>query len=282
MIKLMSGCRNNSASNSCSPVSRLFAAGCIFVLTGLSFAGKVQADLIAIINPSFEDVTGSVSFNEFTFGVPPGWQIYDPNNVVINNGVGPQFWVGTLSPSPPVFFNGAPPDGQRVAIAFNVAGTGNLGEYGLQQTLASNLLANHLYTLEVEIGNIASGTALNGDYFNLDGFPGYRIELLAGGIVIASDIKTLAGLIPEGGWGTSTIQFQTGLAHAQLGQLLGIRLVNLNQIDPLFPGADLEVDFDHVRLDAVAVPEPSGLLTVLGLTAFTIAFSRRRSPTQID
>ncbi len=29
---------------------------------------------------------------------------------------------------------------------------------------------------------------------------------------------------------------------------LGVRLVNLNQIDPLAPAADLEVDFDNVRL----------------------------------
>lgn len=256
---------------------KLLAVSCFLTLSWLALCGKVQGDLITVINPSFEDVAGSTSFNEFTFGPPVGWQLYNPDSVVINNGVGPQFWVGTLSPSPPVFFNGDSPDGQRIAIAFNVFGTGNLGEYGLQQNLGSNLLANQLYTLEVEIGNIASGTALNGDFFNLDGFPGYRVDLLAGGVVIASDNNSLAGSIPEGGWGTSTIQFQTGLAHAQLGQALGIRLVNLNQIDPMFPTADLEVDFDLVRLQAVAVPEPSSLAAVT-LTVVSLLFTSRRKP----
>ena len=42
----------------------------------------------------------------------------------------------------------------------------------------------------------------------------------------------------------------TGATHPQLGQPLAIRLVNLNIVDPLFPGSDLEVDFDDVRLSA--------------------------------
>jgi hapalindole H/12-epi-hapalindole U/12-epi-fischerindole U synthase len=254
---------------------RRLASISLLCFAGAWFPNQTNADLINVINPSFEDTTGSVVFNEFTFGAPVGWDIYDPHGNVINNGVGPQFWVGTLRPTPPTFFISVP-HGERVAIPFNVAGTGGLGEYGLQQILTSTLEANRRYTLQVEIGNIASGFALSGEFFNLDGFPGYRIDLMAGGVVIASDNNTLAGLIPEGEWGTSTVEFQTGAAHALLGQSLGIRLVSLNQIDPAFPDADLEVDFDHVRFSSVGIPEPSSLL-LLGFAMSLMGFRRLRN-----
>ncbi|MBL8891510.1 MAG: PEP-CTERM sorting domain-containing protein [Planctomycetaceae bacterium] len=234
----------------------------------------LRADLVVVQNSGFENVAGSVVFNEFTFGPPVGWQIYNPNGIVVNNGVGPQFWVGTLRPSPPTNFF-AVPEGQRVAILFNEFGTGNLGEYGLSQTLAATLQANTRYTLEVDIGNIASGTALNGQFFNLNGFPGYRVDLLAGGVVIASDNNSLAGSIPEGEWGASVVQFETTASHLLLGQALGIRLVNLNQVDASAPTADLEVDFDRVRLSATAVPEPSSVMMV-GLVFVTGISMRRR------
>ena len=52
--------------------------------------------------------------------------------------------------------------------------------------------------LLVDIGNIATGIAISGQTFFLDGLPGYRVELLAGGTVIASDNNSLAGSIAEG------------------------------------------------------------------------------------
>jgi uncharacterized protein (TIGR03382 family) len=65
-----------------------------------------------------------------------------------------------------------------------------------------------------------------------------------------------------------------GAAHAQLGQSLGIRLVNLNVIDGAFPTADLEVDFDDVRLDATAISAPGSL--VLFSLMFGVLLARRR------
>lgn len=246
----------------------------IVVLNGSNYS--VRADIINVINQSFEDVTGNAVFNEFTFGPPPGWQVYDPNSNVVNNGAGPQFWVGTLTPNAPTFFVDGAPDGQRVAIPFNVAGTGNLGEYGLQQTLTAQLQGDLRYRLQVDIGNIASGAAVSGQFFNLDGFPGYRIDLLAGGNVIASDNNSLSGMIDEGRWGTSTIEFDASAAQPHIGQPLGIRLVNLNIVDIAFPNADLEVDFDNVRLSTVPVPEPSALV-LLGTCGFQLAIRRRRT-----
>jgi len=232
---------------------------------------------ITVVNPGFEDISGESPFNEFTFGPLNGWALYDPD-AVTDGGDGPTYYIGTLTPVVPEFFPSGAPEGQRVGIAFNYFGSGDGGEYGMVQTLGDTLQPNTKYTLSVEIGNIASGFSVSNDFFDLDGFPGYRVDLLAGGVVIAQDNNSLGGLIPEGEFATSTIEFTTGAAHAQLGQALGIRLVNLNEIDPLFTESDLEVDFDNVQLDASAVPEPAtSAFAGCGLLALGLLFRRKFS-----
>ncbi len=117
------------------------------------------------------------------------------------------------------------------------------------------LEVNTQYDLSVEVGNIGSGTAVSGEFFNLDEFPGYRVELLAGGQVIAQDNNLLAGSIPEGEFMTANLSFTVGQADPLIGQALGIRLVNLNEIPAGFNAGnspDLEVDFDDVQLNASA------------------------------
>jgi hypothetical protein len=231
----------------------------VFVLSAPAAGSDVP-----VVNPGFEDISGESPFFEFTFGPLNGWDLYDPNGIA-DGGDGPVFYIGTLTPqeadprgNPGVYVNfpdGAA-EGERVAIAFNFAGSDGLGPYGLEQHLDAVLEAETEYTLRVEIGNIASGTSMSGRFFDLDGFPGYRVDLLAGGVVIAQDLNTLGGLIPEGEFATSTVSLVTGADHPQLGQTLGIRLVNLNILDPVDPGANLEVDFDDVRLTAEPVGDP--------------------------
>lgn len=213
---------------------------------------------LTVANAGFEDISGQSPFNEFTFGPPNDWDLYDPDTIT-SGGAGPTYFLGTLTPfepdpngNPGVYANfpdGAA-EGQRVAIAFNFFGSGGEGEYGISQTLSDTLQPNTAYTLEVEIGNIASAFAMSGQFFDLDGFPGYRVDFLAGGVVIAQDNNSLFGLIDDGEFGTSTVTFTTGNTHPELNEDLTIRLVNLNQIDPMFTDSDLEVDFDDVRLDA--------------------------------
>lgn len=240
------------------------------LLGGLPAA--VQSAPLAIVNAGFEDTSGQSTFNEFTFGTPVGWGIHDPNGLIHD----PDIFPGTLQPNGVEFFNSAAPEGSRVGILFN-RGQRDAGEYGFFQTLGDTLQANTRYELNVEVGNIGSGTAVSGEFFDLSGFPGYRIDLLAGNSVIAQDLNSL--LIPEAEFLTATLKVDIGAFHANLGEALGIRLVNLNVTpgggDPENP-PDLEVDFDDVRLDAtaLAIRAPASMsIFALGLGAI---FLRRR------
>lgn len=243
-----------------------------------------------VVNPGFEDINGELVQAPFTFGPLLGWELYDPNNIT-NGGEGNTFFIGTLTPveidpinNPGVyndFFPGGASEGQRMGIAFNFAGSHGIGEYGFVQQLTATVQPNTEYTLQVDIGNIASGPG-----FDLNGFPGYRIDLIAIDVgastvsVLKSDLDTLGigpNLVPEGEFRTTSFSYTTGTTDAELGQTLGIRLVNLNIQDPDFPGADLEVDFDNVRLDAVSVPLPPAL-PLVGLALLALSRQRNQNP----
>jgi hapalindole H/12-epi-hapalindole U/12-epi-fischerindole U synthase len=245
------------------------------------FAATSFAAPLTVINSGFEDTSGQTVFNEFTFGTPTGWQIHDPNNIVPD----PDVFTGTLLPDGVQFFNSTAPEGNRVAILFN-QGQRDAGEYGYVQVLADTVQANTRYTLSVEVGNIATGTSPGSGFFNLDGFPGYRVELLAvtlngGGDIVGTtaleqDLDTL--VIPEGEFLTSTLTVDIGALNANLGERLAIRLVNLNETRGEPGPPDLEVDFDDVRLDAetIVLSEP-GTAMLFGLGLIGMALRRRRA-----
>jgi hypothetical protein len=253
----------------------------LFLLLALSVAAPPSfAAPLAVVNPGFEDISGETPVNEFTFGPLNGWELFDPS-VITAGGGGPTYFIGTLTPFEPDpsgnpgvfdFFPAGAPEGQRVGIAFSFFGSGGQGAWGLRQVLGATLEPDTTYTLRVRVGNIASGTAINTTFFPLDGFPGYRVELVAGadlpsgGVVVARDDNRLAGSIPDGEFAESVVQLTTNSSHPELGQTLGIRLVNLNIVDPAFPNSDLEVDFDDVRLDANPAP-----LAVPGLSPLAIS-----------
>lgn len=204
---------------------------------------SARGAVIAVVNAGFE--TQPVANGFVVLGAPTGWSIYNPANI---NGTSDS--VGLINPTGTDHFPNGAAEGNNAAVVF-LDGPAT-GEAGFQQTLAATLQPRIRYTLTVAVGNIAAGTA-NFGYFNLAGFPGYRIDLLAGGVVIASDNNQLAGAIPEGEFRTSTITAIVGEGSAQLGQPLAIRLVNLNLPGtPQEPG--IEVNFDAVRLIAEPLP----------------------------
>ena len=219
---------------------------------------------VAIDNASFETDTlpagGAIPDNTYRFdsGFPSDWTAYDPN-ALLDGGSNA---IGVVNPTNSTFFPGGPTDGSLAAIVF-VSSTG-IGEVGIEQALADTLAANTTYTLTVNVGNPASGTgsasSTGGAFFlDLTGFPGYRIELLAGGVRLVSDS---GAIVADGAWATRSLEFTTGDAPPQLGTPLAIRLVSLNQ--SVLPDPGLEVAFDDVRLTAVAVPAAVPLLGVWG------------------
>ncbi|MCB9857492.1 MAG: hypothetical protein H6818_17560 [Phycisphaerales bacterium] len=209
----------------------------------LAMAGPAIAIDIPIANHGFEDNT--VAPGCFAVFLPNAWSVYDPNGIVDQNADA----VGGLHPEGGPYFPNAP-EGNHVGIVYLGGDIGG-GEAGLSQVLGETLLPDQRYTLTVEIGDIASGMGPPPcdvfGFFDLDGFPGYRVQLLAGGVVIAEDDNSLAPLLSDGVFMQTTIEVVIDDDHPQLGQPLEIRLINLNTIDtPQHPG--IEVDFDDVRL----------------------------------
>jgi hapalindole H/12-epi-hapalindole U/12-epi-fischerindole U synthase len=252
--------------------ARMKVSACTAAVVTTLLCGSVQAVVIPVVNPGFENITGQFVYNEFTFGTPVGWQVHDPFGIVAQ----PDIYVGTLRPNGVQFFPTLAPEGQRVAILFN-SGREGLGEYGFRQTLTAPLLTNTTYHLSVRVGNIASGTAVDGVFYNLDHFPGYRVDLLAGNTVIASDNNSLQ--LAEGQWGVSVVSLAVSDgAGLPIGQMLGVRIVSLNQIPAGFTAQtspDLEVDFDEVRLfRTIAIPEPGVMLSAGAM--IPLALRRRR------
>lgn len=212
------------------------------LLLVLSTVRPASAVDIPIANAGFED--DPVAMGCFAVFTPNAWSVYDPNGI---QGAGDV--VGGLYPEGGPYFPAAP-EGNQVAIVFLQGDIGG-GEMGLSQVLGENLMPNQRYTLSAQIGDIASGTGPPPcdvfGFFDLDGFPGYQVQLLAGSVVIAEDDNSLAGVLTDGVFLQTTIDVTIGDTHPQLGQPLEVRLINLNTIDtPEHPG--IEVDFDDVRL----------------------------------
>ena len=242
---------------------------CAGILVWLA-ANAVHAASLPIVNPGFE--ADFAAPNSFPVLTPQGWSLHDPNGIVDFNLDA----IGVLNPTASTFFPAGAPEGSNVALVFLSGDVGG-GHAGVSQILDATLQPETFYTLSVAVGNIASGFGAPpfDSFFDLDGFPGYAVQLLAGGVVIAEDANTLAATLEEGSFATSTVEIEIGAQHAQLGAPLAIRLLNLNTPGtPDEPG--IEVDFDDVHLEATALPAPSPSALALGAIAALVALSRRR------
>lgn len=238
-----------------------FAALLLALVAALPSA---HATLLTVQNAGFETLfLADNTFNVSSPG-PAGWSAYGTVNH--NNRS-----IGVVNPTGSLLYPGGAPEGRNVGVVFLMDNAGNQSQFagiesGLVQTLAATLQTNTRYTLTVEVGNMANDPSPS-NTFVFTGFPGYRVDLLADGQVIASDNNTL--LPSEGTFLTSQFSLSVGASHLLAGQALGIRLVNLNAA----PG--IEVNFDNVRLDATAIPEPATVASLFGVATLSLAVFRR-------
>ena len=211
--------------------------------------------------PSAEESPGNffLSVTESPNQTVPGWKAYNPDGLLTGIPLTPgsaNFTDAGISNVSSFYSEGAP-DGKNAGYAFILDEVGS-GVVGLSQTLDEQLTANTRYTLQVDVGNPAPNPFVQAD---LSGFPGYRVELVAGGEVLAKDNNSLS--IAEGAFETSTVTFTAPQMDSSLGEQLEIRLVNIAEASGLESNVKL-VDFDNVRLFAETA-EP--VLPTLSLNA---------------
>jgi hypothetical protein len=158
------------------------------------------------------------------------------------------FWPDTAE------FPGGAPQGVNVAAVGN-----NVGGGMVSQILSATVQADTTYTLMVDVGQ------------RLD-FPlvSYTVALIANGVTLASD----SSLRPAPGtFLTDTILYNSGSNPAQLGQNLEIQLSG-----PIGGQAD----FDDVRLNATAVPEPASLWLMVSGAVSLLSLPRRRREKKVS
>jgi hypothetical protein len=191
--------------------------------------GQVKAALLTVANNSFETpLVTSLSGTLSATGLFGGWTFAGGGQGFINPVVGqsnaPGFWYGSL---PNI------PNGNQVA--WSNGGT-------ISQTLSATLQANTKYTLGAYVGrrqNVA--------------FPGYNIELYAGGNLLASNNSVTPA---DGTFAPVTVSYTSGISVTP-GQALEIRLTSQT-------GTNAQTNFDLITLDASPIPEPSAILGLLG------------------
>ena len=133
------------------------------------------------------------------------------------------------------YAGGTAPEGENTAYTTAAAGF----DSGINQVLATTLRAEAEYVLSVKVGNPFG--------FNHSLTANWRVELLAGGVLLQS--ATGPSPVDDTSFTTATLTYNSGVAPAQLGQALEIRLLALD-----FPSTK-QVDFDDVRL-TVALANP--------------------------
>jgi PEP-CTERM motif len=258
-----------------------------FLSVGMAIeAPKAQAISLSITNAGFETpVLGDDQFTD-QLGIAnppgitdflPGWDIYDPNGILASF-TGPEPTTGDFPSvgvwNPPARnYPGEAPEGNNVGFVYLPTYSPKLvtvgsGVVGISQTLSSGLTAKTLYTLKVNVGNT---TGINSSFPSVTeiytGFPGYEVQLLAGGNILATE----SALTPaEGTFATSVLSFVTTADNPYLGTPLQIRLINKNAAG----GAN--VDFDNVKLEATAVPEPASVLGLLAFGALGATVTRKK------
>eukprot|EP01083_Nonionella_stella_P173895 601206_1 len=213
---------------------------------------------IFIENSGFE--MDPIGFNNsYTYGVkiPANWDHYDPNGIMKQWSLGIIVYRGGVAYNDPIYRDGSPEGVQLFYL--DTSSLPTHVEFGIEQTLATNVIADTMYTLSAWVGNPASNTFSENskwkvEFFNETGFGGYHVQLVANGNVLAEDDNSLS--IPEGTWKQSVITTTISSNDINIGQPLQIRLIDKNI------GADNDappytINFDDVQLKATSQTAPS-------------------------
>ena len=186
-----------------------------------------------IVNAGFEDPV--LADGDYPFATPGWTKINDPGGSTgtWNPDATGDIWYG---------YGGNAPEGDNVAWVYPDPNQ----ESGLAQVLTETFAADTTYTLTVQVGN--------NSYYD---WLGYKVQLLAGGTVIAEDDS---GIEPaDDDFALSTVPYTYDAGDAALvGQPLEIRLLAAS-VD----GLEVDTDFDDVVLTAdPPFPAPAGVQTV--------------------
>jgi hypothetical protein len=189
-----------------------------------------------VVNGGFEDPVLADGAETTT---PTAWTngYYDLTN--------PTVWVvgdsvsGSFNPSASQGYSGFAPEGENVAYTTSYVGYDD----GLSQVLSDTLEADTTYELSALVGNPSPYNTW--DPNNPTGVTGdYRIELLAGGVLLASD--TGPSPTDDTYWTLAGCIYNSGASPAQEGEALEIRILAVEfEIDET---ENYEVDFDDVQL----------------------------------
>jgi len=190
---------------------------------------------ITVGNAGFEDPVLEDGGDEPN---PPSWtdgyyDVADPNVWVADEAL-----AGVYNPTAAMGYGGVVPEGENAG--YTTAHSSR--DRGLSQVLSATLEANTRYELSVLVGNpyLFNGSTTTANY---------RVELLAGGVLLASD--TGPSPANDQTWKTATVVYDSGEEPAQLGEPLEIRLLACAYTD------GKGVDFDDVQLTAESpAPEP--------------------------
>ena len=214
-------------------------------------------------NGGFEDP----EFADAGYGQPVGWTdggYYLPDRTTWHvEGWGS----GAVNPSADEQgYDGIAPEGENVAYTSSYAGY--VG--GLRHILSVTLQADTQYDLSAVAGNPS--------VYNGGATADYRVELVAGGVVIASTSGASPNGTTDPNWFDVSLSHTSGaddVADPNVGQTLEIRLLAVDFAD------DYEVHFDDVQLlidgeAGVIVYDPS-----MSAVTLTLAVNDAANPTTI-
>lgn len=179
----------------------------VCVICAICIASPAMGEELIVQNASFEDSV--LSEGEATVN-GAGLDHWTPE---------PGEWIGLWNLSNLLDYPGGAPDGVNVAYS---------GGPAISQILSDVVVEGKTYILTLKVGNSPCC-----------GFPGYGVQLLANGVILAEDANSIP--VPSGTFKNVDVTYTSPPADSNAGNQLEIRLLSLGP----------EVTFDDISLTAI-------------------------------